>query len=91
MENNKQTGWILESEMFGEGKRHYFIDMKKARNNSNYLRISRTDKVAENKFQRSGLVIFEQDMRFFVEALTMVLGRWSDQERKNTQQLELWN
>jgi DNA repair protein RadC len=89
MESKQQTAWVLESEMFGEGKRHYFIDVKKARNNSNYLRISRTDRVDENKYQRSQLVIFEQDMAFFVEALTMVLGRWSHKELENINQLTL--
>jgi len=90
MESNKPVSWELASEMFGEGNRHYFMDVKRARNNSRYLRISRSDRVENDKYQRSQLVIFENDLGFFVEALTMVLGKWSHDELENNQQLNLW-
>jgi len=82
---------VLETETFGEGKRHYFMDIKRAKNNSCYLRISRSDKVEEDKYQRSQLVVFEQDLVFFVEALAMVLNKWSHRESITQKQLTLWS
>jgi DNA repair protein RadC len=66
---------ILDSEAFGEGSRHYFIDLKRACNNRRYLRITRSDAQAEQSYKRSQVIVFENDLHFFVEALSMLLGR----------------
>ena len=67
---------ILDSEYFGEGKRLYFIDIKKSRLEKPYLCITRLDRSADAT-RRSQIIIFEDDLPFFVEALSMVLGRLS--------------
>jgi DNA repair protein RadC len=68
---------ILDTERFGRQGRHYFIDIKKTRNQRHYLRITRTDPAGGNYCRRTHLILFEDDLGFFVEALTMVLGRLS--------------
>src|ERR1700750_1041277 len=70
----------LDSESFGYGKRHYFIDIKKAVNNSHFLLISRSDKVDDQKYVRKTIQLWEEDLGWFVEALSMVLGRFANDE-----------
>jgi hypothetical protein len=68
----------VDSETFGEGARHYFLDVLTAQNNSRYLRISRSDFDHESGgYRRSQVIVFEEDLFFLVEALTMLLGRSS--------------
>jgi hypothetical protein len=62
---------LLDSETFGEGNNRYFIDLKQTAGHAPYLRITRS----ENYDSRSQIIIFEPDLHFFVEALSMVLGR----------------
>ena len=70
----------LDSEQFGEHGRLYFVDLLEARNNKPYLQITRAN-VAHNKiYERSSIILFEDDFEFFVEAVSMVLGRYSHGE-----------
>jgi len=66
--------------MFGENGRYYFIDLNVAKNNSRYLAISRSDATGENAYRRSRLILFEEDFGFFIEALSMVMGRYTHGE-----------
>lgn len=68
---------ILDSECFGERKRQYFFDLKKTRNNKPYLRITRRDEGSDQSYCRTQIIFFEEDISFFVEALSMLLGRFS--------------
>lgn len=68
---------ILDYESFGNGKRRFYFDLKKTRNQSHYIRITRSDTVGENLYQRTQLVIYENDLPFFVEALSMLLYRYT--------------
>ena len=73
-----QLNYILDSENFGEAGRNYFLDIKLARNRTRYLRITRSDASHETEgYKRTQLILFEEDLRFFVEALSMVLGRFA--------------
>jgi len=65
----------IDSEAFGEGARHYFLDLFLAQNNTRYLRITHSDYNAAGSYDRKQLIVFEEDIFFFVEALTMLLGR----------------
>jgi len=70
----------LDFEMFGENGRYYFLDLKLAKNKTHYLAITRSDKVENDRYTRSRLVLFEEDIPMFVEALSMVLTRFSHGE-----------
>ena len=74
----------LDSELFGEGDKYYFIDLNVARNNSRYLAITRSDALAESGYQRSQLIIFEEDFGFFIEALSMLMTRYSHGELRSS-------
>jgi len=67
----------LDSEMFGEEGRLYFVDLMKAKNNKPYLQITRADYKAKVRYERSSVILFEEDFEFFAEALAMVLRRYS--------------
>lgn len=66
----------IDSETFGEGARHYFLDLLQASNNCRYLRITRsTYDIGAANYKRDQVIIFEEDLFFFVEALSMLLSR----------------
>lgn len=67
----------LDSEMFGEEGRLYFVDLMMASNRKPYLQITRADYKAKEKYARSSVILFEQDFEFFAEAVAMILRRYS--------------
>lgn len=74
----------LDTERFGEQGRLYFIDLLRAKNNKPYLQITRSDLAGKNQYERSTVILFEDDFEFFVEALTMLLGRYSHGELQSS-------
>ena len=62
----------LESETFGSANRHYFLDFKRASNNSNYIQITRSDRQADNTYKRSSVCVFEEDFTFLIESFSML-------------------
>ena len=75
-QRTKLTG-ILDTEMFGNDKTQYYFDIKKAKSDKHYLRITRRDQPEPNQFKRTEIILFEDDLGFFVEAVSMLLGRFS--------------
>ncbi len=73
----KKLSGILDSEMFGTEKTQYYFDTKKAKSQKHYLRITRRDQQDTDTFKRTQIILFEDDLGFFVEALSMLLGRYS--------------
>ena len=72
----------LDSEMFGENGRLYFVDLLRGKNNKPYLQITRADYKSKEKYERSSVILFEDDFEFFVEAVSMVLTRYTHGERR---------
>jgi hypothetical protein len=70
----------LDSEIFGEEGRLYYVDLMKAKNDKPYLQITRSDFKAKDKYERSSIILFESDFEFFVEAVAMILRRYSHGE-----------
>ncbi len=62
----------LFSKSLKAGDRTYFFDVKAAKNNNKYLTISETrrSKEDEKKFTRSSVMIFDNQLEKFHEALT---------------------
>jgi DNA repair protein RadC len=63
----------LKTKSFYRGKRNYFIDYKRAVNDSNYIRISRTDKLEDDSYQRSSIIFFKDDLPFLIGSLSMLI------------------
>jgi DNA repair protein RadC len=66
---------ILDTEMFGDEREQYYFDIKKAKNQKHYLRITNRKKERDESYKRIQIILFEEDLAFFVEAITMLLGR----------------
>lgn len=66
--------------MFGEDGRLYFVDLMEAKNKKPYLQITRADYKDKEQYDRSSIILFERDFEFFVEAVAMVLRRYSHGE-----------
>jgi DNA repair protein RadC len=74
---NKKTMFanILDTETFGNDTSQYFFDNKKAKNKNNYLQITNLQQNGNQTSKRTHIILFEDDLEFFLEALTMLLSR----------------
>lgn len=60
---------ILATESFAsQSKRHYFLDFKRADNNSNYIQITRSEQQEDNSYKRWQIIVFENDFEQFIQA-----------------------
>jgi hypothetical protein len=66
---------ILDTEMFGNDREQYYFDIKKAKNQRHYLQITNRRQESDENYKRTHIILFEDDLAFFVEAITMLLGR----------------
>lgn len=74
MENAQKTNYPnLVSESFGHGRKHYFIDVKKAANDTHFVLVTSSEQYADKQYHRQTIQLWEEDLAFFVEALSMVL------------------
>src|ERR1700730_13928561 len=65
----------LASESFSHGKKHYFIDVKKASNDTYFLLITSSEQYDGDKFHRRPIRLWEEDLGLFVETLSMILSQ----------------
>jgi hypothetical protein len=68
---------IVDTEMFGDEREQYYFDIKKAKNEKHFLRITNRRQEPDDTYKRIQIILFEQDIPFFVEAITMLLGRYA--------------
>lgn len=60
----------LTSENFSSRNRNYFIDFKRAVNDSHYICITRSDKLQNGCYRRANVVVFEEDFHFLISAFS---------------------
>lgn len=74
---NKKTKFtnVLDTEMFGDDRKQYYFDIKMAKNQRLYLQITNRKNDAGESYRRTHIILFEDDLAFFVEAITMLLSR----------------
>lgn len=72
---------ILESETFGEGNRHYFVDLCIAVNHKPFLRVTRSDRVVNKNgkehYERQTVRVFEEQLGMLIESMSNVFGRYN--------------
>lgn len=78
----------LEHETFGNGRRNYFIDFAQASNQSNYIKITRSDKQADNTFKTNSVVVFEEDFMFLIESFSMLFTSMIHRNEKSGKENE---
>jgi Protein of unknown function (DUF3276) len=78
MKHRKPFENLLETEMFGEGNRFYFVDLKMACNATTFLSITRSDRLVDEagkvSYRRETVRVFEEELFQLIEAMSMVLG-----------------
>ena len=63
---------VLASESFSSpnSKRHYFLDFKRAENNSNYIQITRSEQQGDGSYKRWEVIVFENQFSEFIQAFS---------------------
>lgn len=62
---------VLMSESFSSNqKRHYFLDFKKTSMDSKFIQISRSDQLPDGSYQRSFVIVFEEDFHFLIAGMS---------------------
>jgi len=75
---NTMENYSLDYEIFGDGKDRYLVNLRRARNEKRYLKITRKiGDEPESPYNNSSIILFEEDFTFFIEALSLVLRRYS--------------
>lgn len=60
---------ILATESFSaNSKRHYFLDFKRAENNSKYIQLTRSEQQTDGSYRRYSFVVFEDHLEEFISA-----------------------
>ena len=65
----------LYSEHVAAGKRKYFIDLKQNSNGDKYIQISESRRNQNGGFDRSRILLYEEDFEKFNEALHKVMEK----------------
>lgn len=80
---------ILASESFYSAGRHYFLDFKLARNNSNYICITRSDSQSDGSYLRQSVRIFEEDFHMLIGCLSSLFrtAAYQDEQEVTVQDL----
>lgn len=80
---------ILATESFSSHKRHYFLDFKKADNDSRYIQFTRSEQQADGSYKRWQVIVFENDFEQFISAFASLFqsAAYQGQGFKNVQQL----
>lgn len=68
----KQVNELLYENRVKAGKRSYFFDVKKTNDGNPYLEITESRKKGEDKFLRTNIMIFHEDLGKFKEELNFV-------------------
>lgn len=63
---------ILTSESFSRGRNHYFFDLQRAVNGTNYLSITRSLYLGDGKYMRVRIPFFADDLFSLVQAFTSI-------------------
>lgn len=72
--------YTLDWESFGDEHDSYLVNLRVARNERRYLKITRRTDNIESPYHGSSVILFEDDFDFFVEALSMILTRYTHGE-----------
>ena len=61
---------IMATESFTNGSKIYFFDYMQAVNGSDFIKISRSDHLPQGGYEKNGIVFFEEDFEFLLEAMS---------------------
>ena len=74
MENQNTQNQIFTTN-FKAGQRMFFLDMREAKNNSKYLKITESKMTEDGDYQNNGIMIFEQDFEKLTKAIDEAMSK----------------
>lgn len=83
----------MASEEFSSGKKHYFLDFKRAVNETVFIQITRSDELPDGSFKRNHVIVFEEDLHFLVQGLSSLCHHagYMDMDKKGARVVEQEN
>ena len=81
---------ILASENFSCGSKHYFLDFKLARNNSNFISITRSDSQPDGSYRRQSVTIFEEDFHMLIACMSSLFRTAAYQDEQDVTVQDLY-
>ena len=73
---------LLATESFSaSSKRHYFVDLKLADNNSKYIQLTRSEQQKDGSYKRWSFVVFQDHFEQFISAFASLFQAAAFQER----------
>ncbi len=60
----------MASESFSAGRKHYFLDFKRAANDTLFIQITRSDRQLDGSFVRNHVIVFEEDLPLLIQGLS---------------------
>ena len=77
---NTLKKYTLDWESFGDEHDRYLVNLRVARNERHYLKITRKKDDPDSPYHGSSIILFEDDFGFLMEALSMILTRYTHGE-----------
>ncbi|MDA3837765.1 MAG: DUF3276 family protein [Candidatus Delongbacteria bacterium] len=74
MENQNTQNQIFTTN-FKAGQRMFFLDMREAKNNSKYLKITESKVNEDGDYENHGIMIFDQDFEKLSDAITEAMSK----------------
>ncbi|MBN2789639.1 MAG: DUF3276 family protein [Candidatus Delongbacteria bacterium] len=74
MENSNTQNAIFTTN-FKAGQRMFYLDMREAKNNSKYLKITERKFTEDGDFENHGIMIFEQDFEKLSKAISEAMSK----------------
>lgn len=60
----------MASEAFSAGRKHYFMDFKRASNDTLFIQITRSDEQPDGSYRRKHIIVFEEDLPLLIRGLS---------------------
>ncbi|ARS40279.1 hypothetical protein CA265_11700 [Sphingobacteriaceae bacterium GW460-11-11-14-LB5] len=81
----------IATETFNSGRRNFFLDFKTARNNTNYIQITRSDEQQDGSYNMRRIVVFQEDFEFLISAFCSLFTTATQIEEKEKSVLDLFH
>lgn len=86
----KQQRKTLHTESLTLGDKTFYLDLKEAVNGRTYLVITQSKSIEDDKYERIKMILFQDDIPEFAEALSSVLEHYTPVEDPKTMEREAY-
>ncbi len=83
----KKNNNVLYSEKVNGNNKVYFLDLKQAENDANYLVITQSKSVGEDKYERKRMILFENEVEQLGAALSRILINFTKRAERDEERI----